>query len=66
MTEPPWVWDVLADLIRYEDTHAKGQACMETILQRVPTDVRNAAAVIANYRVEATDTPTTNDEETKP
>jgi hypothetical protein len=51
---PRWVWDMLADLVRYEDTHGHphdGWPCLESTLSRVPHDVLNAAEVIAQYRV---------------
>lgn len=48
---PRWVWDVLADLVRHEDVHAKGDQCLSPTLARVPADVLAAAQVIAEYRI---------------
>lgn len=60
---PPWVWDLLADLVDEEREHPKlyftsgafeGYAeyrwCPKVVLDKVPVDVRLAAEVIAEYR----------------
>jgi hypothetical protein len=49
---PRWVWDLVADVLQYEDIHgADNWPCLQTAVARVPAEVRRTAEVIARYRV---------------
>lgn len=50
---PKWVWDLIADVIEYEDVHPAvdpGNACLARALDRVPEDVMSAVEVVRAYR----------------
>lgn len=36
---PTYVWEILADLLEYEDEHGRDLFCAHGILNRLPTDV---------------------------
>ncbi|KUL59668.1 hypothetical protein ADL32_19050 [Streptomyces albidoflavus] len=46
---PPWVWDLVIALQRYEDEHDKDAPCLNSVLAAVPFDVRDQATVIRRY-----------------
>ncbi len=50
MSTPRWLWDLLADLVDYENEHGPDAPCVGTTLHRVPADTLSAARVIAEYR----------------
>lgn len=47
---PRYLWDVLADIVEYEDQHGNSHQCLAGTLDRLPSDVRTGAEVIARYR----------------
>lgn len=49
---PNWVYDVVMDLLRYEDKHGDHEAwpCFQASLDEIPVPVLAAAGAIAEYK----------------
>lgn len=50
---PPWVYDLIAAVARYEDEHAAGSDCLHAALAKVPAVERDRATAIAEYARQA-------------
>lgn len=47
---PRWVWDVLADLVEFEDVHGRDERCLRSTVERVPAEIWRGAEVVRAYR----------------
>jgi hypothetical protein len=49
---PPYVYDLIAAVQRYEDEHGDKSMCFDGILNAVPADEQHAARVLGAYKLE--------------
>jgi hypothetical protein len=47
---PPFVYDLISAVEKYEDEHAKGDDCLSAALERIPAQERDRAKAIEHYR----------------
>jgi len=48
---PPYVYDLIAAVQKYEDEHGDKSMCFDGVLAKVPTDEQHAARVLAAYKL---------------
>lgn len=53
---PRWTWDLLVELVGYEDIHAAGAPCVAGALEKVPAEVVQIAEAIGRDRGDASRT----------
>lgn len=50
---PPWVWTLVAAVLKYEDEHGSDWPCLAAVADTIPADVQAAAEALRTAPLEA-------------